>query len=198
MQPFPELYPKAVQTHLGNLKPGVELKPSGITLHYTADRDLDRTVTALKARDLGYHLIIDRAGTVWQFVPFNRTVWHAGKALWGAHSPNRAHLSISLLSWGEVECLAPGAFEAWNGRAVNTDEVVQRSGGWWDAATVAQESAMMDAILWVCQKGIDVSQICGHDECALPKGRKVDPGGVISMTMEQIRLETARRLAATA
>jgi len=123
-------------------------------------------------------------------------VWHAGKALWGPHSPNRAHLSISLLSWGEVECLAPGAFESWNGQAVTTTEVVERSGAWWDAATAEQEASLVDALVWVVQKGIYVSQICGHDECALPKGRKIDPGGVLSMTMEELRKHVANRLAA--
>jgi N-acetyl-anhydromuramyl-L-alanine amidase AmpD len=196
--PFPELYPKADQKHLGALKAVADLKPTGVTVHYTADRDLDRAVRALAARELGYHLIIDRAGAVFQFVPFSKGVWHAGKAMWGSLSPNRAHIAVSLVSWGEVECLAPGAFQSWNAQTVPTDEVVQRQVEWWDAATAAQEAALLEVLAWVCGHGIDVSAICGHDECALPKGRKIDPGGVISMTMQELRNAVRSRLAAQA
>jgi hypothetical protein len=100
-----------------------------------------------------------------------------------------------LISWGEVEQLAPGAFESWNGQAITTSEVVRRCGDrWWDAATPEQEKTLLDVLSWLCEKGIDVSQICGHDECAIPHGRKTDPGGVISMTMEELRGAVIKRL----
>lgn len=192
---FPETYPRADRRYLGALKGVSDLKPSGVTVHYTADRDLQRTIRALAARDLAYHLIVDRDGTVYQMVPLTKTVWHAGKATWGSASPNRSHLSISLMSWGEVERLAPGAFETWNGLAIPTADVEDRRGAFWDAATPAQEVALVEALVWACGLGIAVGNICGHDECALPKGRKIDPGGVISKTMEELRAAVAHRLA---
>lgn len=197
MSHFPEQYPKADQKHLGALKAVSTIDAVGVTVHYTADRDLDRTLRALQARGLGYHAIIDRDGTVYQTVPLTHGVWHAGKALWGQFSPNRSHLAISLLSWGELEALAPGAYQSWNGQTVSTDEVASRAGAHWDAATPAQEAALVDFLVWACQQGISAENICGHDECALPKGRKIDPGGVLSMTMEELRGAVGTRLAGT-
>ena len=197
---FPDTYPKADQRFNGQMKVGGSFLnglPQGVTVHYTADRDLDRTVRALVARELGYHLLITRDGTVHQCAPLTKTMWHAGRAVWGLLSPNKTHVAISIVSWGEVEQLAPGAYEAWNGSIVPTKEVEQRQGDrYWDIATPEQEASLVDALVWLCGKGIDWTQICGHDECALPKGRKSDPGGVIQMTMEQLRYAVASKIEA--
>ena len=187
-QTLPDLYPQATHRHLGRLMPVGALVPQGVTVHYTADRDLDRTITALAARGLGYHLVIDRDGAAHQVVPFNGSVWHAGKAVWGSVSPNRGHVSVALLSWGELEELAPGAYQTWNGKVIPTADVAVRRGAPWDAATAAQEAALVRFLTWAVKAGgLDPASICGHDECAIPHGRKVDPGGTLPWTMEELR-----------
>lgn len=163
--------------------------PQGITVHYTADRQVQRVCDALTARALGYHLIIDNFGAVYQFVPFDRRVSHAGKALWNDLSPNRAHLAVAVTSWGYLT----DDLKAWNGEAVVSSDAAHRPGNlsthmrWWDKATPAQERALLAFMHWAMDHGIAPQDICGHDECALPRGRKEDPGGVLSQPMSKIR-----------
>lgn len=194
---FPQKYPKASHLYLGTLKavgPFAAGKPSGITVHYTADRDLARSMKALQARELAYHVLIDRHGAAYQTVDLTSRVWHAGKAMWLGEAPNHTHLAVSLVSWGELEELAAGAYQAWNGTAVPTSDVASRLGGHWDAATAAQEASLVEFLAWACSLGIAPEAITGHDECCVPKGRKVDPGGVLSTPMEGLRDAVRSRL----
>lgn len=172
-------------------------QPLGVTIHYSADRNIKRTFNALKTAgsdfSLGYHLVIDRDGEITQFVNFNRMVYHAGKALWNGNSPNRTHISVCLLSWGEVKKDIHGRFFSWSGCPIDELQVSRRpyntssDQSWWDAATESQENSLRLFLLWCIEKGISIENIVGHDEVALPRGRKVDPGGVLSTTMADLR-----------
>jgi N-acetyl-anhydromuramyl-L-alanine amidase AmpD len=143
-------------------------------------------VSALKARDLGYHILIDRSGTIFQCLGFHVTTWHAGKALWKEQSPNRHHISVSLISWGELD-LDMGVYKSWNDTVVPPHEVRSRDGSHWDKAPAMQEASLEQVLRWCVDSGIPPGNICGHDECAIPKGRKVDPGGVLCSSIDQIR-----------
>jgi N-acetyl-anhydromuramyl-L-alanine amidase AmpD len=160
----------------------------GVTLHYTADRLVWRVLSSLNDRKLGYHFLIERNGDVIQTAKLSRTVSHAGRAEWRGHSPNDSHIAISLVSWGHLN----HKHKSWTGEYVNGDEVEIRralNGSYvpWDVATKEQESALWELLKWLVSKGIDSEHICGHDECCIPPGRKVDPGGVVSMPMVAIR-----------
>ena len=155
--------------------------PTGITVHYTADGDIDRVKREMESRKVGYHFVIDRDGSIHQTASLAKSVNHAGNAKWNGQSPNRTHIAVSLVSWG----LLIDENKAWNGSAVHG---VKRKGQWWDPATSAQEKA-----LFVLLRGlmtdfqISAANICGHDECALPPGRKVDPGCIMTLTMPELR-----------
>ena len=71
---FPEYYPtvKLIVTPLQNVKSSFQPRPTGITIHYTAARSWEGVVQALKARDLNYHLLIDREGNVIQTAVLNK------------------------------------------------------------------------------------------------------------------------------
>lgn len=187
---FPKVFPGASRLHNGLVSTQGKFQdgsPQGVTVHYTASRDISSTVKELASKNLGYHLIIDRDGTIYQCADFSHRLNHAGKAMWDGLSPNQTHLAISLISWGWVKQLAPGAFQSWSGKIVATDDCKQRLGQWWDAATTEQELALLKILRWVIIQGIDAGSICGHDECALPKGRKSDPGGILSLDMPKLR-----------
>lgn len=198
---FPELYEhvseiyKLNQLAQGKLPSG---SPRGVTVHYSAERDMESTVKALAGRglevkSLGYHLLIDRAGRAIQLTSFSHRVYHAGHAMWNGSSPNSSHIAVSLLSYGLLKRDAGGIFTSWFGEIVPKEDAQLRPNNvngrkdYWDAATFAQEVELYRFLRWCVTKGIDPENICGHDECAVPHGRKVDPGGVLSGTMAHVR-----------
>lgn len=196
-RPFPKLYP---HVH-GILSPGdivqnpfAARRPEGVTLHYTADRNFQRTYRELISNQLGYHFVIDRDGKVYQLAYLDRTTNHAGKAMWEGKSPNRSHLSIALISWGALEKKGD-AWTAWTGEKISDQDAAFRPSNIdgklyaWDKATDQQEETLMMLLKWIILNGIDPKMICDHSECALPAGRKKDIGGVISMQMHDLRFK---------
>lgn len=193
---FPKRYDKAqlVMPDRNSRDPFPQNTPVGIVVHHTADRDLGRVRTSLDQNGLGYHLIIARDGSVTQHGWLDRQMWHAGKALWNGHSPNHRFLGVSLLSWGEVKLDdVDGRWKSWSGATIPETEVVHRQANvgqgffYWDAATPEQFKSLTDVCLWLCNQGIWPKLVCGHDECALPRGRKSDPGGVLPVSMMDFR-----------
>ena len=184
---FPEYYPtvKLIVTPLQNVKSSFQPRPTGITIHYTAARSWEGVVQALKARDLNYHLLIDREGNVIQTAVLNKRVNHAGKASWLGKSPNLSHIAIALLNWGRLD----EEKKTWAGKKLPQNEVAMRKNYYWDRCTNLQEEGLITVLRWFMAVGIDPDHICGHDECALPAGRKIDPGGILSATMPEIRSE---------
>lgn len=187
---FPDVYPWADQVHTAvfHSEGPFTVGPRGVTIHYTADPKLDRCVRVLVERRLGYHLLIDRAGKVLQHAGLRQRLWHAGRAHWKGLSPNQDHVAIAFLGWGELERRGADVV-AWNGDVVPAADVVERRGSIWEAATAAQEVSLRAVCAWLVKQGIRPENICGHDECALPAGRKVDPGGSLSFTMAALRSE---------
>jgi N-acetyl-anhydromuramyl-L-alanine amidase AmpD len=163
--------------------------PDGITIHYTASSSVDATIKALRDRDLNYHLIIDRNGKVHQTSSFFFGTWHAGKAIWRGQSPNYKHLSVALVSWGWITRYG-SKYEAWTGHLIPDDEVRCKPVNgteYWHKATDPQQASLMRFLRWAVDCGMDPDKICGHDECAMPAGRKLDPGGVLAWPVSGIR-----------
>lgn len=169
--------------------------PSGVTVHYTADRDVERTIRSLKQQKLNYHLIIDRDGKVVQSCYLDKACSHAGTAFWNEQRPNKQHIAIALASWGHLTARnSDQACFAWTGQQVDLQDVVWRFGKPWDKATREQEAKLFELLCWFIDfYSILPEDICGHDECALPRGRKPDPGGVLSMSMQEYRDALAAR-----
>jgi len=166
--------------------------PVGVTIHDLASRDVEASIKYLYGSGLGYHAIISRGGEFIQTCYFSHKVNHAGASTWRGNSPNRTHISIALASWGEVT-ESSGGFMSWAKKDVPAADVKERAGNLdridrhWDAATEEQEAALMAFLYWAIENGIAPKNICGHDEAAIPFGRKNDPGGVLSMTMPELR-----------
>jgi hypothetical protein len=114
-------------------------------------------------------------------------------ASWRGKSPNRSHLAVALASWGQLK-FEGKKLKTWIGEPYAPDAAVYRAGNlglaktWWDAATAEQVAVLIDVLKYfVVEMKIDPENICGHDECALPHGRKPDPGGVLPSTMAHLR-----------
>jgi len=58
---------------------GKEITPTFIVIHYTGDNSMEGAVSWLCARksEVSAHLVIGKAGSIIQLVPFNRVAWHA-------------------------------------------------------------------------------------------------------------------------
>ena len=193
---FPNVYPGVVKIiEPVSLSAGLmDGPPVGITIHDLASRNVESALKHLKDDGVGYHEIIDRDGSFIQTTYFNHKVNHAGKATWNKVSPNRRHIAIALASWGEVtKHPTEMKYSSWAGTRVPLFEVAMRKGnldnGWyfWDIATAEQETTLAEFLWWAIKQGINPKNICGHDEAATPLGRKNDPGGVLSMTMGDLR-----------
>jgi N-acetyl-anhydromuramyl-L-alanine amidase AmpD len=192
---FPKQYPEA-QLVLPNHSVREQFpdgRPIGAVIHHTADRDLARVRSTLDSRGLGYHLIIARDGSVTQHGWLTHQMWHAGKALWQGYSPNHRFVGVSLLSWGEVKLDTDGKYKSWSGSIIPAEDIQHRAGNlnsgfyYWDSATPEQFLSLVKVCVWLSKNGVYPKLVCGHDECALPKGRKSDPGGVLPVTMEVFR-----------
>ena len=192
---FPDVYPGVVKIVepesmssglMGNV-------PLGVTIHHLGERNVDNAMETLRRDKFGYHAIIDRDGSFIQTSYFKNKVNHAGKASWNGSSPNRRHLAVAIASWGQVTKSSDFKYTSWAGTRIPLFEVSLRKGNidnewhFWDVATPAQEHCLFEFLKWCVAHGIPTKNICGHDECALPFGRKNDPGGVLSMTMPQLR-----------
>lgn len=93
------------------------------------------------------HLVIDRTGTVTQFVPFNERAWHAGESEWqGRQNCNDFSIGIEL---------------------EGTDDSVFED---------SQYDALVDTLVALLRRypTISLGNIVGHSEIA--RGRKSDPG----------------------
>jgi N-acetyl-anhydromuramyl-L-alanine amidase AmpD len=157
--------------------------PSGVTIHYTASRNIDSVIDTLANSKLNYHFIIDRQGHVYQNARLTHSVYHAGKAEWKGKSPNKSFISIALLNWG----LLDDTGRTWAGQRLPDDETHTRHGKRWDKCTLVQEERLLVLCKWLVCQGIYPDMICGHDECCIPPGRKTDPGGIMSYDISQLR-----------
>ena len=201
--PFPTVIPFARSVLSGHIPRGLfsRDRPMGIVLHYLADRNVQRAYRSLKQSGLGYHLVIDRDGAIDQLCPLNMKIYHAGEAEWRGYNCNGSFIGIALASWGLLSVDSAGTLRAWTGAAVEDrnfpeDDVVYRFGNleypkpqFWDAVTADQENALRGLLKFLVSNGINPKNLCGHDEAAIPLGRKTDPGGVLRSTMKELRIE---------
>lgn len=180
--------------------------PRGAVVHFTAGAyglsELDL------ARQVGYaYFLVDEKGGVHQGFPLDRWGSHAGKSSW----PSLGDAVSRHLVGIEVDCagiLTPdghGAFKTWWGKAVEKEDVRvvspvpgthdNRVAGAYHRYTEAQETALVDLLLWLKTNNpsvFDLDLVLGHDEVS--PGRKQDPGGSLSMPMPALRALLKGRL----
>lgn len=172
--------------------------PRGICIHYTAGGDNIGGITGtLKKNGLGYHVVIQRDGKCIKLLPLDQRCDHAGPAFWNGISPNRECLAIALANYGLLQKKGDKFF-AWpagysreipNDRVIIAPDIrdVEQP---WEAAPKPQLDALYCLLKKLMKKfNIKPQMIFGHDEAARPKGRKVDPGGILGKTMDEVRDE---------
>ena len=166
-------------------------------IHFTAGASMRSSILWGKnpASMASWHFIIDRDGSVSQQVELNRAAWHAGQAqvlYRGAmtQAVNACTIGIELCNFGLLQQTTGGfAFDAGTGslspyrgpppvRAALVYPNGVRIEGCWEPFPDAQ----LDRLRWLLdllrKNGYDraAGTLLGHEEVALPPGRKQDPG----------------------
>jgi N-acetyl-anhydromuramyl-L-alanine amidase AmpD len=75
--------------------------------------DVDLCINILKYYKFSAHVLMDRAGILYQLMPFNRRAWHAGESLLnGREKCNDWCLSVEIISTGQPYKGQPAYTEA--------------------------------------------------------------------------------------
>jgi N-acetylmuramoyl-L-alanine amidase len=169
--------------------------PRFIVMHYTAggsgaaSRDYMLKSPTQKQRLLGSnskvyasaHVIVDRDGSIWQIIPFDRKARHAGRSSWkGLNSLNRYSVGIEIANYGWLDQQGDGSYKRSDTPRFDAKEVTvapmpsgTRIMGWENYPT-----PQLDAVERVARALLavypSISEILGHEEIA-PR-RKFDPG----------------------
>lgn len=174
-------------------------KARGLVVHYTAGSGKKpiNTLRYLASKGLG-SMVMGKDGVIWiaKNQGMSKVAWHAGKSAWKSAG------GISQYCYGmEIECaglldVKNGKFMTWFEEEVPEKEVRfvpqnrhNMRKGYYQAFTRKQEEALLNFCLWQLDTNIEfrIDWIVGHDECAIPSGRKQDPGGALSTSMTEFR-----------
>lgn len=136
-----------------------------VIIHYT-DLDLNDSLKHLAdpRTEAGTHLIIGRDGRLLQLVPLAKRAWHAGRScLFGRPDVNSSSIGIDLVFQPEVH----------------------------DDYTDVQYE-ILNKVLQLLMGLYPISpyRITGHEQVALPPGRKLDPGPRFDWTRVRARAFT--------
>ncbi len=171
-----------------------------IVVHYTAggsgaaSRDYMLMSPTQKQRLIGAgrkvyasaHVIVDRDGSVWQIVPFNRKARHAGRSTWkGLESLNRYSVGIEIANYGWLDRQGDGSYKRSDTPRFAAEDVTvapmpsgTRIMGWENYPT-----PQLDAVYRVTRALVaaypSITEILGHQDIA--PGRKFDPGPAFPM-----------------
>lgn len=152
-----------------------------LIIHYTAGRNALSSAKFLARKDVkaSAHLVIGRAGEVYQLVPFDKVSWHAGKSKYGGRiGYNKYSIGIELDNAGPLNKVG-SQYQAWFGKKYLESDVVkavhrnERTARYWHTYTERQLEVLAQ-IVELLVKEYDLKQILGHEE--ISPGRKQDPG----------------------
>ena len=174
--------------------------PRFVVMHYTAggsgaaSRDYMLKSPTQKQRLLGAgakvyasaHVVVDRDGTVWQIVPFNRKARHAGRSRWkGLESLNRYSVGIEIANYGWLDPQGDGSYKRSDTPRFAAEDVTvapmpsgtQTKG--WENYPASQLEAVERVTRALLAAYPSIGEVLGHQEIA--PGRKFDPGPAFPM-----------------
>ncbi|PKP30612.1 MAG: N-acetylmuramoyl-L-alanine amidase [Bacteroidetes bacterium HGW-Bacteroidetes-16] len=154
--------------------------PDTIVIHFTAGRSAESSANYLSSDvKASAHLVIGRAGEIYQLVAFDTIAWHAGESQYGGRTGlNKYSIGIELDNAGELKRVGT-EYQAWFGARYQPTDVLyarhrnETTRSYWQTYTQEQ----IDVCEQVCQLLIEkygIKTIVGHEEIA--PTRKRDPG----------------------
>lgn len=166
---------------------GGKYTPKYLVMHYTAVTSATSSINWFKNPDAkaSAHLLIDRAGNVTQFAPFNTITWHAGQSKWaGINGLNGHAIGIELVNGGRLTKTDSGFLCPTDQRNVSSAEVTfalhrnESQPAHWHQYTEAQmQRTIQIGALLVNHYGL--LDVLGHED--ISPIRKSDPGPAFPM-----------------
>lgn len=178
--------------------------PEGAIVHFTAGRHRPLADEIQHQIDNRFtYFVINADGVIAQNFPLDSWGNHAGISHWEGlgSSVSSKLVGIELQNGGKLERVG-NAWKTWFGlsipgsetRTIAKNTANQQQAGTYQKYTAAQEESLIRLLRWLKTNNPDVFSldlVLGHDEVSGPKGigdwRKNDPGGALSMTMEDLR-----------
>lgn len=179
------VYPGAVEYYLGELGNGHDFSweqqypPEYVMIHFCSavvnHRDDPYNMEYVRQTfidaDVSIHYILDRDGTVYCYVPEDRTAWHAGKGEWlgdekYTNKMNLYSIGIEVVGMGSMEDMSPYLHKS-EYKALKKE---------WLGFTDAQYESLKLLVADICERNdipLDRDHVIGHEEYS-PK--KNDPG----------------------
>ena len=192
-----EVLPIKIQTG-GAYKTSTK-KARGLVVHYTAGRSLlgrsnaVSTLQFLADQGLGC-MVMDKDGIIYRAENQDLDVvgFHAGNSLHkGETGISRFCMGMEICNAGKLDVTNKSWFgevyeESQLRSSLKKDNIFP---GKYHKFTDAQESALINFLRWQLDVNPEfrLSWIVGHDEIAIPNGRKTDPGASLSMSMPELR-----------
>ena len=185
---------------------------TGVVIHYTADGPGWNPVKWLCMPDAkaSAHFVIGRDGEISQLVALDRSAWHAGTSEMmykGEMTPNANRFTIGIElqnagplvrdAAGDFHWLAGGIKSRWKGAKPQQAELCFDNGkvasGWWESYPQVQMDALAYVLAYIAAEGYEEASqnLVGHEEVAMPLGRKTDPGPLFPW--ESFQLEPKHR-----
>lgn len=164
--------------------------PKFLIIHYSGSGDTAGTVAWLTKRgsNASAHIVIGRDGEVWQLASFDQRAWHCGESEWnGLKFLNGCSIGIEFVNQGPLTKDNDGVFwSKWGHRipdltvqpATHKNESEAR---YWHKYTREQLAKGAEVARAILQAYPSIEDVLGHDDIAIPKGRKSDPGPLFPM-----------------
>lgn len=152
-----------------------------LIIHFTAGRSAISSARYLARPDIraSAHLVIGRAGEVYQLVPFDKVAWHAGTSQYGGRSGyNKYSIGIELDNAGPL-VKTGNQYQAWFGTRYPASDVIHAThknetrARYWHTYTEQQLETLSLVSQLIVEK-YNLKDILGHDD--ISPGRKQDPG----------------------
>ncbi|MDW3651232.1 MAG: N-acetylmuramoyl-L-alanine amidase [Bacteroidia bacterium] len=165
--------------------------PTYIVVHNTAGASAISTINFLRRErpGVGYHIVIDRNGDLYQCAPFNKRIGHAGYSNWkGLESLNAHSIGISLSNYGPINKIQDGTFRSEIGskivptakafKADHPNGTPDRRNQYWETYEGIQIEKLQELIETLTAE-YPIRNIVGHDD--ISRGRKIDPGPTLNV-----------------
>ena len=174
--------------------------PEGAIIHYTAGWRKESGREALSSEKKYCYFFIDLDGNVFQQFEISEWGSHAGLSFCPVTKRDwvsQFYVGIEIACGGLTSVDSDGFYRTWFNKRVTDINLVRvkdgyKNSGVFERFTRAQEYALFNLSVWLCKNGSDPRLFFGHDEVS--EGRKFDPGGSLSMNMNNFRRELKQRV----
>lgn len=165
---------------------GGKITPRYLVLHFTANSSVSGTVKWFQKQgsEASAHIVIGRDGEVVQMVPFHLRAWHCGTSKWSGLGDLNSHsIGFEMVNWGKLK-YRKGKLISWAQEVIPDDDAVEVMGEWWQRYPDEQVEVCANLAREIV-RAYELEDVLGHNEIALPAGRKSDPGP--AFPLQQVR-----------